>query len=172
MSGPSKIRINEDKLRNLNVHHIPVCTSFFFMDGLPSTRPIVDATAKEEKLAKSRLSICMNIFEDLCGMATHGSLELDPRVLIECTKQALKISKDVTRRLREAFSQRNAQPMLDIRVLKPAQIAEDNKRSAQSFLKNLMSIPEDIDAEMVAEDQVIEMLKKNKKEGKKSVDKQ
>lgn len=82
MAGPSKIRINEEKLRNLNVHHIPVCTSFYFVEGLSSTRPIVDATAKEEKLAKSRLSICMNIFEDLCGMSTFGSLEVDPRVLI------------------------------------------------------------------------------------------
>ena len=34
-----------------------------------------------------------------------------------------------------------------------------------------MSVPEDMDAEMVAEDEVVEMLKKNKKEGKKSVEK-
>ena len=40
--------------------------------------PIVDANAKEEKLAKSRLSICMNVFEDLCGMNALGCLEVDP----------------------------------------------------------------------------------------------
>jgi exosome complex RNA-binding protein Rrp42 (RNase PH superfamily) len=58
------------------VHHIPVCTTFYFISGIEN--PIIDANAKEEKLAKSRLSICMNIFEDLCGMTTLGFLELDP----------------------------------------------------------------------------------------------
>ncbi len=86
LAGPSRIRINQKKLRNLNVHHIPVCTSFYFIEGVSSAKPIVDATAKEEKLAKSRLSICMNIFEDLCGMATLGSLEVNPHTLVECTK--------------------------------------------------------------------------------------
>jgi len=161
MNGPSKLRINEDKVRNLNVHHIPVCTSFFFVDGLSSAKPIVDATAKEEKLAKSRLSICMNIFEDLCGMATHGSLEVDARVLLDCTKHALHLSKEATRRIREAFSQRHVSPLLDIQAARPSQIAEDNKRSALSFLQNL-SMPEEVDAEMVAEDEVVEMLKQSK----------
>jgi exosome complex RNA-binding protein Rrp42 (RNase PH superfamily) len=76
-------------VRNLNVHHIPVCTSFYFIDGVSAIKPIVDATAKEEKLAKSRLSICMNIFEDLCGMTTLGSLEVSPKILLGCTQIAL-----------------------------------------------------------------------------------
>lgn len=71
-----KIKINEEKIKYLNVHHIPVCTSFYFIEGID--KPIVDANAKEEKLSTSRLSICMNIFEDLCGMSTLGSLEIDP----------------------------------------------------------------------------------------------
>lgn len=89
LAGPQKIRINDQKVRNLNVHHIPVCTSFYFIDGVPATKPVVDATSKEEKLAKSRLSICMNIFEDLCGMTTLGSLEVSPRILMSCTSTAL-----------------------------------------------------------------------------------
>ena len=86
------------------MHHIPVCTSFYFIEGISNTRPIVDATAKEEKLAKSRLSICMNIFEDLCGMSTLGSLEVDPKMLLECTKTALHLSKEMTKKVRECFS--------------------------------------------------------------------
>ena len=70
------IRINEEKQKYLNVHHIPVCTTFYFLEGID--QPIVDANAKEEKLASSRLSICMNIFEDLCGMNTLGCLEVEP----------------------------------------------------------------------------------------------
>lgn len=71
-----QVRINYEKVKYLNVHHIPVCTTFYFLSGFD--QPIIDATAKEEKLAKSRLSICMNIFEDLCGMTTVGALEVDP----------------------------------------------------------------------------------------------
>ena len=104
LAGPQKIRINTDKVRNLNVHHIPVCTSFYFIEGITTKKPIVDATAKEEKLAKSRLSICMNIFEDLCGMSTLGSLEVDPRLVLECTKTALALTKDMTRKVRECYS--------------------------------------------------------------------
>ena len=54
----------------LNVHHIPVCTTFYFIPKIDF--PIVDAAAKEERLATARLSICMNIFEDVCGMQTLG----------------------------------------------------------------------------------------------------
>ena len=52
-------------------------------------------------------------------------------------------------------------PLLDIQATRPSQIAEDNKRSALSFLQSL-SIPEEVDAEMVAEDEVVEMLKHSK----------
>lgn len=71
-----KIRINEQKLKYMNVHHIPVCTSFYFIEDIEN--PIIDANAKEEKLSKSKVSICMNVFEDICGMITFGSLEIDP----------------------------------------------------------------------------------------------
>lgn len=131
LKGPHTLRINEGKLRNLNVHHIPVCTSFYFIEGLPSSRPIVDATAKEEKLAKSRLSICMNIFEDLCGMTTLGSLEVKPSVLSQCTQTALIISKEVTRKIRDAYAKRSTFSMLDFSHSSSKQsIIDENKRSA------------------------------------------
>jgi exosome complex component RRP45 len=67
-----KISINRDfdKQTYLNVHHIPVCTTFYWIANLKGV--IVDATAKEEKLATARLSICMNVYEDMCGMLTLG----------------------------------------------------------------------------------------------------
>ena len=70
-----KIKINEEKTKSLNVHHIPVCSSFYFLEGMQT--PIIDANSKEEKLSNSRLSISMNIFEDLCGMITQGCLEVN-----------------------------------------------------------------------------------------------
>lgn len=107
ISQGNKIKVNTSKLRNLNVHHIPVCISFYFLEGLSHTKPLVDANSKEEKLAKSRLSICMNIFEDLCGMTTLGSLDIPPQFLMHCSKIALGLTKELTHRVREAFAKRN-----------------------------------------------------------------
>ena len=106
-----KIRINDEKVKYLNVHHIPICTTFFFIEGIE--QPIIDANAKEEKLAKSRLSICMNIFEDLCGMSSLGSLEVDPQNILKCSKIALSKTKELTKIIREAFANRNNQEILE-----------------------------------------------------------
>jgi exosome complex component RRP45 len=70
------IRISRDEFTYLNVHHLPICTTFYFIPGVHD--PIVDATAKEERLATARLSICMNIYQDVCGMQTLGQMEVDP----------------------------------------------------------------------------------------------
>ena len=110
-----KIRINHEKVKYLNVHHVPVCTTFYFIEGIDS--PIVDANAKEEKLAKSRLSMCLNIFEDLCGMTTLGSLEIEPETIINCSRIALAKAKDLTRQARQAFANRHTSYILDF--LKP-----------------------------------------------------
>ena len=93
-----KVRINEEKVKYLNVHHIPVATTFYFINDVD--QPIVDANAKEEKLAKSRLTICMNIFEDVCGMSSLGCLDTDPDAIIQCTKVALDKTKEVTKLVR------------------------------------------------------------------------
>jgi len=119
-----------------------VCTSFYFIEGISTTRPIVDATAKEEKLAKSRLSICMNIFEDLCGMSTLGSLEVDPRLLLDCTKTALYLSKEMTKKVRECFSQRfNTHSLLDFSLFEQSssKIELANRQQAASFLDSLFT---------------------------------
>ena len=32
--GRDKIKVNYEKVKYLNVHHIPVCTTYYFIDGL------------------------------------------------------------------------------------------------------------------------------------------
>ena len=81
MKGDSILVSNSPKTQNfLNVHHIPVCTTFYFIPKIDFL--IVDAAAKEERLATARLSICMNIFEDVCGMQTLGQMEIDSMQLL------------------------------------------------------------------------------------------
>lgn len=65
-----QLTVHHERQRYVNVHHIPVCTTFYYIPSVP--QPIIDATSKEERLATARLSICMNIFEDVCGMQTLG----------------------------------------------------------------------------------------------------
>lgn len=71
----NKIKIDDSKLKPLNVHHLPVSTTFYFIKGFTST-PVVDVNTREEKLSEARFSIVMNSYEDLCGMTTLGALNL------------------------------------------------------------------------------------------------
>jgi len=147
-----------------------VCTSFYFLEGVAATKPIVDATAKEEKLSKSRLSICMNIFEDLCGMTTLGSLEVSPRILMSCTQTALHLTKDITRRLREAYQSRSTLSLLDFSLSTPTAITKANQTSAHAFLSSLFTGVSDSqnasapdNQEELIESEVVQMLEQNKK---------
>ena len=83
------------------MHHIPVCTSFYYIPDI--SEPLVDANSKEERLTTARLSICMNVFEDVCGVQTLGQMEVEPSQLIECSERALEIAKQVTKIVREAW---------------------------------------------------------------------
>ena len=95
MKGDS-LFVSQDPVKKhfLNVHHIPICTTFYFIPDLGE--PIVDAQAKEERLATARLSICVNVYEDICGMQTLGQLEVDPQQVVQSVKEAIAISKKTT----------------------------------------------------------------------------
>ena len=71
------IMVSNTKHNYINVHHLPICTTFYFLPKVD--QPVVDACAKEERLATARLSICTNVFEDVCGMQTLGQMDIDPR---------------------------------------------------------------------------------------------
>jgi len=105
-----KIKINDAKLKYLNVHHIPVSTTFYFLKDMPELA-VLDVNSKEEKLSTSRLSIVMNIFEDICGMTTLGSLEIDNSPdqlqLMKCMKLAAKKTKEITLFVRERWNNKD-----------------------------------------------------------------
>lgn len=70
----------------MNVHHLPICTTFYFLkdptkakamdESVDALRPLIDVNSTEEKLCQSRLSIVLNAYGDLCGMTTLGALEI------------------------------------------------------------------------------------------------
>ena len=71
----NKLKINDAKLKYLNVHHMPISTTFYFLKDRPND-PVLDVNAKEERLCVSRFSIAMNAYEDICGMCTLGALDM------------------------------------------------------------------------------------------------
>jgi len=110
------VSTDPEKQHPVNVHHIPICTTFYFlspnvlgntpgkqqdeedqrMSTIASEEPFIDASAKEERLCAARLSIVMNVFEDLCGMSTLGQMQVDPSLVLKCAKQALTVAKETT----------------------------------------------------------------------------
>jgi exosome complex component RRP45 len=111
MKGDS-IFVSTDSLKQhfLNVHHIPVCTTFYFVPGI--SEPIVDAQSKEERLASARLSICVNVYEDICGMQTLGQMEVDPQQMVTSVRDSISIAKKTTALVRSAWEQRHSLPLL------------------------------------------------------------
>ena len=105
-----RIRINDEKLKYLNVHHIPVCTTFYFMKDMVD-RAVLDVNAKEERLTTSRLSIVMNTYEDVCGITTLGSTEIDNSPdqlqLINYMKIALTKTKEITAIIRNRWENKH-----------------------------------------------------------------
>jgi exosome complex component RRP45 len=130
-----KLKINDSKLKYVNVHHIPISTTFYFMKDIPDT-PIIDVTSKEERLCTSRLSIVMNSYEDICGMCTLGALNiasnnqeedgqsdedmavtnpLHSAALFECMEVALKKTKEITEIVRTSWDKKDKHfSLLDI----------------------------------------------------------
>lgn len=104
-----KIRINDTKLKYMNVHHVPICTTFYFLKDFPD-EPVLDVNSKEEKLSVSRLSIAMNTYEDICGMASLGATEIENRPdqmqLLKYMKIAMKKTKHITNIVRQRWEQR------------------------------------------------------------------
>ena len=137
MKGDSILLNNSPaKQRFLNVHHIPVCTTFYFIPKVEL--PIVDAAAKEERLASARLSICMNVFEDVCGIQTLGQMEIDPMQLLQCTRDALEITKQTTKVIREAWAARDSDASLLAMTLNgAANTSKGSENRAQMFIDQL-----------------------------------
>jgi len=129
-------------LKYLNVHHIPISTTFYFIKDMLDT-PIIDVNSKEERLCQSRLSIVMNAYEDICGMCTLGALNLPSTAnedeqyddeddgmavtnplhsaaLFECMKIALAKTKEITKIVRYSWDHRHQQfGLLDL-LAKPS----------------------------------------------------
>jgi exosome complex component RRP45 len=107
-----KIRINELKTRSINVHHIPIAVTFFYIEGISD--PIIDANAKEEKLSTAKVTMFVNIFKDLCGMTTFGCLEVESNEILECSEIAFEKAKEITELIRHRWANKNEYSLLDI----------------------------------------------------------
>jgi len=88
------------------VHHLPVSSTFHFYPQIDSCQ-VLDPTAEEEKLAKCRISLWVNLFEDICGMVCMGRLGVTKEQLLECNEKAKNLAKEVTMIIREAWKEKD-----------------------------------------------------------------
>ncbi|ANB12006.1 exosome non-catalytic core subunit RRP45 [Sugiyamaella lignohabitans] len=123
----------------LSILHVPICVtfSFFKVDEVPSSTEnpvaaipgsgqsangvptaddsailVIDATAQEEALRHSELTITINKNRDICQIAKPGGYSVEALTILECANKAYKIATNITdliyRRLKEDESKRNA----------------------------------------------------------------
>lgn len=148
----NKLKIDDEKLKYMNVHHLPIATTFYFMKEFPE-QAIVDVNAKEERLCASRLSIAMNSYEDICGMSTFGALNLgskddedeefslaniNQQALFKCMNIALKKTKEITRLIRDRWDQKDKNfGLLEVQAKKSVKSDQERASKQKQFIQKL-----------------------------------
>ena len=102
----NKVTVLDDKeWKNINVHHMPIPITFWFMDSNPDF-PLLDPNWKEEKVCESRNTVFTNVFGDICGITTVGSISISPETYINWMITAEEKAKEITKILRQSLKDR------------------------------------------------------------------
>lgn len=79
-----KLIVNEEVQQGLSLAHIPTSISFI----LTENNLLADSTASEERVSKSRLTISMNVYKELCCIHKPGGMGISQDILTGCLKLA------------------------------------------------------------------------------------
>jgi exosome complex component RRP45 len=87
----------------LSVLHVPVCVTFSFVKSSEDDGELtlVDATAIEEALRHSEMTLTVNKNRDLCQISKPGGLPVEPAAVLQCADTAYEIAVRVTDMIRE-----------------------------------------------------------------------
>jgi len=163
------VKILEDKpWKNINVHHMPIPITFYFIDN--ENNVILDPDLKEEKVTTSRNTVFINVFGDICGIHTQGVLSLSFPTYQECLSIAEKKAKAITLIMREKLKH-SEDYMIDNLALDLGELAiddgegdaEDATKQKKEFVKTIKkSIKKDFDNEQLDDQLVVDALKRKK----------
>lgn len=88
---------------NLSVHHIPICTTFAFMEG--GKQMVVDPTDLEEKTMDGKVIVGMNVHQEICCLQMAGKLLLEKDQVIRCTNIALVKVNAITQQIKSRLAE-------------------------------------------------------------------
>lgn len=104
----------------LSILHVPICVTFSFFKSEQEEQQeqekqqeivLVDATAKEEALRHSEMTITINKNRDICQIAKPGGLQVEALTIMNCSQVAydiaLKMTDFIYKRLKEDDQVRN-----------------------------------------------------------------
>ncbi|XP_057312809.1 exosome complex component RRP45-like isoform X3 [Hydractinia symbiolongicarpus] len=70
----------------LNVHHMPICTTFGFIGE--GEHVIIDPEEKEENIVSGQMTLAFNIHSEMCCAQMSGGVLLEAEQLMQCAKIA------------------------------------------------------------------------------------
>lgn len=85
---------DEKEFLPLNVHHIPICTTFGFVDN--GEQVIIDPEEKEEDVISGRFTVAFNIHNEICCAQMSGGVAIDYEQILQCAKIASIKAGDIT----------------------------------------------------------------------------
>jgi len=87
----------------LNVHHLPICTTFGFTDN--GANMIVDPEEKEESIICGHLIMAFNVHMEVCSAQMSGGVSLEYEQIMQCAKiasiKAVEINDLIKEKLEE-----------------------------------------------------------------------
>ena len=100
----------------LNVHHVPICTTFGFIAN--GEHIIVDPEEKEESIISGKLIMAFNIHGEICCAQMSGGVSLEYEQIMQCAKIASIKAVEINDLIREGLEEdkiRRAPPPVERR---------------------------------------------------------
>ncbi|XP_002160444.3 exosome complex component RRP45 isoform X1 [Hydra vulgaris] len=87
----------------LNVHHMPISTTFGFIDD--GEQMIIDPEEKEESILSGKLIMAFNIYGEVCCAQMSGGVSFDYEQILQCAKISSVKSSEITNIIKTALDE-------------------------------------------------------------------
>jgi exosome complex component RRP45 len=94
--------VDEKIEQTLSLAHIPIAITV----ALTENNLIADPSGTEELVAKSRLTISMNVYKEICNIHKPGGMSISEETLSGCVKLAEQRIKETTEWMRTMVKER------------------------------------------------------------------
>lgn len=95
----------------LAIHHIPLCLTFAYFEGLP---PILDPTHLEETLAAGSMTITLNAQRELCVLSKAGGSPLSVDDVMDVVRVGVERVREVVKQMEEALETDMASRVIEV----------------------------------------------------------